>query len=90
VTAQGLATVASILQGYVRMVSEENFLDPEVLITFVKFKEKRGALLRTLQVLYATPKMLSFHFYPIPRWSLFYSKQAFEVLAAFSYFPRVS
>jgi hypothetical protein len=72
------------------MVLEENFLDPEVLITFVKSKEKRGVLQLTLQVLYATPKMLSFHFYPTLRWSLFYSKQVFEVLAAFSYFPRVS
>lgn len=72
------------------MVSEENFLDPEVLITFVKSKEKRDTLQPTLQVLYATLEMLSFHFYPIPRWSLFYSKQAFEVLEAFSYFPRVS
>ena len=89
-TAQGLATIVSILQGYVQMVSEENFPGPEVLITFVKSKEKRGVLLLTLQVLYATPKMLSFHFYPIPQWSLFYSRQAFEVLAAFSYFPRVS
>ena len=66
-TAQGLATIVSILQGYVRMVSEENFLDPEVLFTFVKSKEKRGVLLPTLQDLYATPKMLSSHFYPIPR-----------------------
>lgn len=89
-TAQGLATIVSILQGYVRMVLEENFLDPEVLITFVKSKEKRDILLHTLQVLYATPEILSFHLYPILRWSLIYSKQAFEVLAAFSYFPRVS
>ena len=89
-TALGLATIVSILQGYVRMVSKEIFLDPEVFITFVKSKEKSGVLLLTLQGLYATPKMLSFHFYPIPRRSLFYSKQAFEVLAAFSYFPRVS
>ena len=89
-TAQGLATIVSILQGYVRMVSEENFLDPEVLITFVKSKERRSALLLTPQVLYAMPKMLPFHFYPILRWSLSSSKQAFEVLAAFSYFPRVS
>ena len=89
-TALGLATIVSILQGYVQRVSKENFLGPEVWITLVEDKERRGTLLLTPQVLYAMPKMLSFHFYPILRWSLFCSKQAFEVLVAFSYFLHVS
>jgi hypothetical protein len=90
VTALGLATIVSILQGYVQMVSEENFLGPEVWITLVESKERRGILLLTLQVLDAMPKMLSFHFYLILRWSLFCSKKAFEVLVAFSCFLHVS
>jgi len=72
------------------MVSEENFLDLGVLITFVKSKERRDVLLLTPQALYAMLKMPSFHFYPILQWSLFYSKQAFGVLVAFSCFPRAS
>ena len=65
--ALGPATIVSILQGYVQMVSEENVLGPEAWITFLKAKERMGILSLTLQVLYAMPKMLSFHFYPILR-----------------------
>lgn len=74
-TARGLSTIVAIPQGYVRTVSKENFLDPEVLITLVRSKErKERCLLLTRQVLYAMPKMQSFHFYPILRWSFVYSK----------------